>query len=79
MECRRKVILKHFGEDATNSIAQGKCCDVCEMAKEVCDRQAEILAILKAVREIPGYGESKVCSHSIYKYSMLFKYLISCM
>jgi len=48
-----------------------QCCDVCEMAKEVCDCQAEILAILKAVREIPGYGDSKVCSHSIYKYSML--------
>ena len=74
MECRRKVILKHFGEDATASLKGSVVMSVKWQRKS--DRQAEILAILKAVREIPGCGESKVCSHSIYKYSMQYSMLI---
>ncbi len=62
-QCRRKVILQHFGEDPADGIAEQRCCDVCELTDQDDDRQSEILAVLKAVKEIPGFGETKVCSN----------------
>ncbi len=62
-QCRWKAILQHFGEHSADGIAEQRCCDVCEPTDQYDDRQSEILAVLKAVKEIPGFCETKVCSN----------------
>ena len=43
------------------AVAEKECCDVCFGQPEMVDYQDEVLAVIKVVQEIPGYGEQKVC------------------
>ena len=40
------------------AVAEEECCDMCLGQP---DYQDEVLAVIKVVQEIPGYGEQKVC------------------
>ena len=60
-KCRRETIVKYFGEDVSAAVAEEECCDVCVGQPEMVDYQDEVLAVIKVVQEIPGYGEQKVC------------------
>ena len=58
--CRRKIILEYFGED-TALTETDHCCDACESTLDMKDAQKQLVAILNAVVEKPGFGEKKVC------------------
>lgn len=59
-KCCRKVLVEYFGEDATDLDCPGECCDVCSGSNNLKNSQAEMMAVCKAVRVIPGTGETKV-------------------
>ncbi len=41
-------------------VYRSECCDVCSGDHDLKDYHGEIVSILKAAQEIPGYGEVKV-------------------
>ena len=55
--CRRTVTLAFFQEDPSSG---SECCDVCSGEDDLKDYQGEMVSIIKAAQEIPGYGEVKV-------------------
>ena len=59
-KCRRETIVQYFGEDVSAAVLEEGCCDVCLSQPEMVDYQDEVLAVIKVVQEIPGYGE-QVC------------------
>lgn len=64
MKCRRKVILEYFGENTNDeTCCEQHCCDVCQETQHQStkDCKDEMVAIVKAVRQIPNKGEKKVC------------------
>ena len=58
MNTPRETIVKYFREDVSAAVAEEECCDMCLGQP---DYQDEVLAVIKVVQEIPGYGEQKVC------------------
>ena len=58
--CRRRVILEYFQEDPCSGSSEDECCDVCSGDHDMMDCQKEMISIIKAAQEIPGYGGVKV-------------------
>ena len=58
--CRRRVILEYFQENPCSRSSEDECCDVCSGDHDMMDYQREMISIIKAAQEIPGYGEVKV-------------------
>ena len=55
--------MEYFSESCAmlDQNKNGECCDCCEeKPKDLMDCQEEIIAIMKAVKDIPGKGEKKV-------------------
>lgn len=59
-KCRRKIILEYFEEECDLEDAIEHCCDVCQQDCPTRDHKEEMIAIVKAVDQIPDKGEKKV-------------------
>ena len=60
-KCRREVVLAYFKEDIPPE-KPTECCDVCcqlDSAEKI-DVQGEVVAIIRAVQDMPNKGEQKV-------------------
>ena len=64
--CCRVVTLDFFDEDPCSGSCDSECCDVCSGEHNLKDYQGEIVSIIKAAQEIPGYGEVKVRLHDLF-------------
>ena len=74
--CRRRVILEYFQEDPCSGSSEDECCDVCSGDHDMMDCQKEMISIIKAAQEIPGYGEVKVRQCLLVaSYSVLYIYM----
>ena len=59
-KCRKKVILEYFYE-STDAECNSVCCDCCDVNFSIMiDDQKRMIAIAKAVKEIPCKGDKKV-------------------
>ena len=55
----KKVILEYFYE-STDTKSNGVCCDCCDVNfSNIVDGQNDMIAIAKAMKEIPCVGEIK--------------------
>lgn len=54
--------MEHFQDSDTDAGGSGDCCDVCISATDDgCETQSEMTIIAETVRNLPGFGEVKVC------------------
>ena len=59
--CRRRLLLDLFGEQTTESVATGNCCDVCsQMDSDKVDYKEELEILSDAMNHVGGKGEVKI-------------------
>ena len=59
--CRRRLLLDLFGEQTTDSVATGDCCDVCsQMDTGKIDYKEELEILIDAMNHVGGKGEVKL-------------------
>ena len=59
--CHRRMLLDLFGEQTTESVASGDCCDVCsQMDRNKVDYKEELEILIDALNHVGCKGEVKV-------------------
>ena len=57
--------MNHFQDSDKDTGSTGDCCDVCisiASEEDECDAKPEMMIVVETVRNLPGFGEVKVCS-----------------
>ena len=59
--CRRRVLLKLFGESEDSATSTDKCCDICSQGViQMENRATELKLLIDAIKELGNRGEVKI-------------------